>query len=148
MRVGRAGWPEDPGASACAGFSLSEQSERGTFPRRRKKKGREIVCRTLQLLPELPRVFAGQLVSTSANPSFRSRSALGCSALGLRPRRGALRLLRSSLRSPNLVASGDRRILPSLRSALTSFGGYVYASARWKGREGGDRAFNCFFYDF
>ena len=61
----------------------------------------------------------------------------GCSALGLRPRRGALRLLRSSLRSPNLIAFGDRRILPSLRSALTSFGGYVYASARWKGREGG-----------
>ena len=47
------------------------------------------------------------------------------SALGLRPRRGALRLLRSSLRSPNLIAFGDRRILPSLRSALTSFGGYL-----------------------
>ena len=41
------------------------------------------------------------------------------SALGLRPRRGALRLLRSSLRSPNLIAFGDRRILPSLRSAAT-----------------------------
>ena len=47
------------------------------------------------------------------------------SALGLRPRRGALRLLRSSLRSPNLIAFGDRRILPSLRSALTPFGGYA-----------------------
>ena len=45
------------------------------IPQAAKKKGREIVCRTLQLLPELPRVFAGQLVSTSANPSFRSRSA-------------------------------------------------------------------------
>ena len=34
--------------------------------------------RTLQLLPELPRVFAGQLVSTSANPSFRPRSERFC----------------------------------------------------------------------
>ena len=57
----------------------------------------------------------------SSSRGARSRSR---SALGLRPRRGALRLLRSSLRSPNLIAFGDRRILPSLRSALTSFGGY------------------------
>jgi hypothetical protein len=49
-----------------------------------------------------------------------------------------LRLLRSSLRSPNLIAFGDRRILPSLRSALTAFGGYHYASACWEGKEGLD----------
>ena len=86
----------------------------------KEQEGRRPSLRTYLAFPCVP-----SLAAPEAHRARRLalRHALH-SALGLRPRRGALRLLRSSLRSPNLIAFGDRRILPSLRSALAALGGY------------------------
>ena len=78
-----------------------------------KKKGREIVRRTLQFLPESRRVSTTRLVSTSANPrfAFRSNHFVG-------DRRNAGRASRSARRprSARFAQSGKEARLPFTRA--------------------------------